>query len=55
MTQLKLDELVRAVHGARPRLVKLEGLSDEELAKLEKEFERLHERAEKHTETNWKR
>ena len=55
VTQLKLDELLRSVRGARTRMVKLEELADEELAKLEKEFERLHERAEKHTETNWKR
>lgn len=42
---LKLDELIRAVSGARNRLVDLESLSDEELNRLEKEFARLHERA----------
>jgi low affinity Fe/Cu permease len=41
---LKLDELIRAVHGARTRLVRLEDMSDEELTKLQHEFERLHER-----------
>jgi low affinity Fe/Cu permease len=38
---LKLDELVRAVKGARTGLVDLEDMSDEELEKLQKEFERL--------------
>ena len=40
-TQLKLDELIRAVKGARNQLVDLEALSDEELDALHKEFERL--------------
>jgi low affinity Fe/Cu permease len=40
--QLKLDELIRALKGARNKLVDLEDLSDEELKKLQKEFERLH-------------
>jgi low affinity Fe/Cu permease len=39
--QLKLDELIRALKGARNKLVDLEDLSDEELKKLQKEFERL--------------
>ena len=43
---LKLDELIRAVHGARNRLVDLEKLSDEELTKLEREFGRVHRMAE---------
>jgi low affinity Fe/Cu permease len=42
---LKLDELIRAVHGARNHLVDLEKLSDEELKKLEDEFGRVHKRA----------
>jgi low affinity Fe/Cu permease len=42
---LKLDELIRAVKGARNRLVDLEKLSDDELLKLEKEFERIHKHA----------
>ncbi len=41
---LKLDELIRVVKGARTGLVDLENLSDEELARLQKEFERLRER-----------
>ena len=35
---LKLDELIRALAGARDDLVDLEELSDEELKKLEQEF-----------------
>ncbi len=42
--QLKLDELIRAVEGARTSLVDLEDLSDEEILRLKKEFERLHQR-----------
>ena len=38
---LKLDELIRAIKGARNRLVDLEGLLDEELSTLEKQFQRL--------------
>ncbi|MER3419806.1 MAG: hypothetical protein C4290_04435 [Chloroflexota bacterium] len=44
---LKLDELLRAVQGARIRLVQLETRSDDELARLEQQFKRLqraHER-----------
>jgi low affinity Fe/Cu permease len=42
---LKLDELIRAVQGARNRLVDLEALSDEELKKLEDQFKNLRARA----------
>ncbi len=44
---LKLDELIRAIKGARNDLVDLEKLSDDELKKLEEQFTRLRERAEK--------
>ena len=44
---LKLDELIRALKGARNHLVDLEDLSDEELKKLEKQFQNLRKRAEK--------
>jgi low affinity Fe/Cu permease len=40
---LKLDELIRAVHGARTQLVDLEELSDEELEQLQQEFHALHQ------------
>ena len=43
---LKLDELIRALGPARNKLVDLEKLSDDELKKLEKEFERLRKKAE---------
>ena len=45
--QLKLDELIRAMKGARNRLVDLEQFSDEELLELEKEFQRVRARADK--------
>jgi low affinity Fe/Cu permease len=38
---LKLDELLRGVKGARTSMVNLENMSDEELDRLQKEFERL--------------
>ena len=38
---LKLDELIRAQRSARNGLVDLEDLSDAELRKLQREFERL--------------
>ena len=43
---LKLDELIRAVKGARNQLVDLENLSDDDLKKLEKQFQRLRKQAE---------
>jgi low affinity Fe/Cu permease len=41
---LKLDELIRAVAAARTRLVRLEELSDEQIASLEEEFKKLQEK-----------
>ncbi len=43
--QLKLDELIRSVKGARNRLVELEDCTDEELAQLKEEFAKIRERA----------
>ena len=43
---LKLDELIRAVGGARNKLVDLEKLSDDDLKDLETEFEKLRKKAE---------
>jgi low affinity Fe/Cu permease len=43
---LKLDELIRAIKDARNELVDLEDLSDEELKKLEEQFQRMRQRAE---------
>jgi low affinity Fe/Cu permease len=41
---LKLDELLRAVEGARTHLVDLEDLTDEELERLQRQFQRLRVR-----------
>jgi len=43
---LKLDELIRALKGARNQLVDLEHLSDDELKKLEEQFQNMRKRAE---------
>src|SRR5213082_1745637 len=43
---LKLDEVIRALKGARNQLVDLENLSDEELKKLEEQFKSMRKRAE---------
>ena len=43
---LKLDEMIRALKGARNELVDLEDLSDEDLKKLEEQFRRLRATAE---------
>src|ERR1700742_953550 len=45
---LKLDELIRALKGARNRLVDLEKVSDDKLAQLEQEFQRIRQRADVH-------
>ena len=44
-TQLKLDELIRAIGAARNHLIDLEHLSDDELTQLKQGFERLRDRA----------
>src|SRR5947199_3888508 len=46
VVHLKLDELIRALKSARNELVDLEDLSDEELKKLEKQFQTMRKRAE---------
>jgi low affinity Fe/Cu permease len=43
--QLKLDELIRGVEGARTSLVDLEHLDDDEILHLRQEFERIHKQA----------
>jgi low affinity Fe/Cu permease len=43
---LKLDEVIRALKGARNQLVDLEDLSDEDLKKLEEQFRRLRKHSE---------
>src|SRR5438876_8638153 len=42
--QLKLDELIRAVKPARNELVNLEAMTDDELKKLQREFEGVQKR-----------
>jgi low affinity Fe/Cu permease len=43
---LKLDEIIRSIKGARNEMVDLEELSDEDLKKLEEQFQRLRKKAE---------
>ena len=43
---LKLDELIRALKGARNQLVDVENLSDDDLKKLEEQFRRLRKQTE---------
>jgi low affinity Fe/Cu permease len=43
-TELKLDELIRAVDAARNRFVNLEEWSDEQLEALQREFKQLEQR-----------
>ena len=45
---LKLDELLRGVVGARTTLVNLENLNDEDLERLQREFERIRSLADRH-------
>ena len=52
---LKLDELIRALTGARNDLVDLEELSDGDLEKLEQEFKTLSERASRAQEAKLKK
>ena len=44
---LKLDELIRALKGARNELIDLETLTDEDLTSLEKQFSRVRKKAER--------
>ena len=44
--QLKLDELIRSLSGARNRLIDLEKLSDEDLQEFQNEFQRLRKLSE---------
>jgi low affinity Fe/Cu permease len=48
---LKLDELIRGVEGARTHLVDLEELSDDELERLRKQFQRLRRKEPKDRRT----
>ena len=48
-TQLKLDEIIRAVGDARNELVNVENSSEEDLKKLEQQFARIRQRAERNS------
>lgn len=50
-TQLKLDELLRAVTKARNSYIDIEEVPDEELDKLTEEFQKMHESAQREKET----
>lgn len=41
---LKIDELIRALHGARNEMINLEDLSDAELEHYYNEFQKMHQR-----------
>jgi low affinity Fe/Cu permease len=42
---LKLDELIKALRGARTKLVDLEEMTDDELQQLQQEFQKIRARA----------
>src|SRR5256885_4455306 len=44
---LKLDEVIRALKGARNHFIDLEKLSDEDLKKLESQFKKIRQKAER--------
>jgi low affinity Fe/Cu permease len=45
VTQMKLDELIRAVESARTEMIQMEELSDEDLEKVQNEHRKERERA----------
>jgi low affinity Fe/Cu permease len=49
--QLKLDELIRSTAGARPQLMNLEELDEDQLVALKQEFERLGEQRQRKAES----
>ncbi len=52
---IKLDELLRSIHGARNNLIEVEDMSDEDLELMHLEFEKLHNKAQRELETRQKR
>ena len=44
-TQIKLDELIRAVHGARNAIIATDLIPEKEVEQLQKEFEAVGKRA----------
>jgi low affinity Fe/Cu permease len=51
-TQIKLDELIRAVHGARNAIIATDLIPEAEVEALEKEFEAVGKRAQAKTESH---
>lgn len=49
-TQLKLDELIKAIRGARNELVDVEGIPDKDLENLHSEYKKIHEKYERELE-----
>lgn len=47
---LKLNELLKAMHGARTELVDLEEMSDADLESLHAEFKKIHDELHAHVE-----
>jgi low affinity Fe/Cu permease len=48
-TQIKLDELIRAVHGARNAIIATDLISEEEVDQLQREMENVGKRAQART------
>ena len=48
-TQIKLDELIRAVHGARNAIIATDLISEEEVDQLQREMEDVGKRAQART------
>jgi low affinity Fe/Cu permease len=51
-TQIKLDELIKSIRGARDTMVDVEELTDEELEKLQEQFRKMHKRSQQIAEAN---
>lgn len=52
---LKLDELIRGIRGARDHLINVEEQTDEEIDKLQIEFQKLHDKYLRHLEQSKKK
>jgi len=53
--QLKLDELIRAMHGAHNALLDVEGLDERDLERLRAEYEALARHARRHLDQDLSR
>ena len=52
---IKLDELLKAIRGARNQLVNLEEMSDDEIEGLHREFQSLHDKYQKEVDRRQKK